>query len=551
MLFSISLSLVSCGDGGDDNGDDTGEVGGNEGGNEGGNNDGGNGSPDADDPVTPVIFTTTENYLPADVFTEVYDSFAAHASSFDTLDISKAPFAYTDVFTVSDARVKSITIPVMATGAQDENGCYVFTMYKVRNSYAGICGNRLVTYTVTVNAQQYGLSDDQSGLYKAITVDLTSYDIALDATETLSFGSKDDTIIPAVLNHNNMTSAPIATVNDKFPQAIGVFNNDGKLTTSPTSQKLTLCFDLQLERSFATEAERDAYAGREAEYDRIVAALKDIYAGKNISVLGDSISTFEGITSNPSYNLTLAVNQEKTPNYPTYDKTTSDYTKTYWGRLLTELEMNLCVANAISGGFVSNSSSDAGDPFQDRAGQLHRDNKTPNNRADDTNPDVIIVYQGINDVDNERSTGNLITQLKKNDGLSDIQKVAIWFNDVLANYKGDGSWVNFDAAYALGLYNMLEKYPGVEIYCVTLVKNYSPKLSTAALNNYNRVIKAIAEYFGATIIDQNGALSEYSTETFYAYTALGEAKAIHPKSAGHLALERLIVMTMAEKHGLI
>ena len=214
--------------------------------------------------------------------------------------------------------------------------------------------------------------------------------------------------------------------------------------------------------------------------------------------------------------------------------------------------MQLCVANAISGGFVSNSSSDAGDPFQDRAGQLHRDNGTKDNRADDTDPDVIIMYQGINDLDNGRSTGNLLTELKRNNGKSDMQKVAEWFSGILANYKGDGSWVNFDEAYALAIYNMIEKYgPNVEIYCVTLVKNNSEKCSMVSLNNYNRVIKAIAEYFGATVVDQNGALSEYSSDTYYTKTCYDGGKFIHANSAGHYALSQLIVKTMAEKHGLI
>ena len=555
MLLSLSFTLVSCGGGGDENGDDTGEVGGggNDGGNtDGGNTDGGNTDGDGGNTQNPVIYTVTENYLPADVSAAIYSSFEAKASSFGKFDIAKAPYTYTDVYTVSDAKVTSITIPVMATGAADENGNYVFTMYRVRNSYSGVCANRLSTYSVTISAEQYGLSDNQNGIYKTVTVDLSSYGIVLSETETLAFGASTDTVIAAVLSIDNVKAEPLSTVNDKFPQALGVFNTEGKVSTTASSKNLALCFDLTFERSFDTKAEHDAYVGADSEYDRIVAALKQLYAGKNISVLGDSISTFDGYTSNPAYNLTLSVNKEKTTFYPNYDKTTKDYTKTYWGRLLTELEMNLCVANAISGGFVSNSSTDAGDPIQDRAGQLHRDNKTQNNRADDTNPDVIIMYQGINDVDNGRSTGNLLTALKKNDGKSDLQKVAEWFEGVLANYKGDGSWVDFDAAYALSLYKMIEMYgPDVEIYCVTLVKNCTPNLSMVSINNFNRVIKAIAAYFGATVVDQNGENSEYNSDTFYAYTSLTEAKCIHPKSAGHLALERLIVKTMAEKNGLI
>ena len=561
MLLSLSVTLVGCGDGGD-NGEGTGE---NDGGNTGGNTDGGNtdgGNTDGDggeddgegETQDPISYTVTENYLPEQISEAIYSSFLAQGSSFSKLDISKAPYTFSDVYTVSNARVTSITIPVMATGAADENGNYIFTMYKVRNSYSGVCANRLTTYRVAINGTQYGLSDNQNNIYKVITVDLSAYGIALSEVETLAFGTSTDTIIPTIISNSgsNLNSQPLGTVNDKFPQLLGVFNNDGKQIGTAVPKEYTLCFDLVLEKTFETEADKNAYAGSDSQYDRLVASLKALYAGKNISVIGDSISTFDGYTSNSSYNLTLAVNKEKTPYYPTYDKTTNSYTKTYWGRLLTELEMNLCVANAISGGFVSNSASDAGDPFQDRAGQLHRDNGTKDNRSDDTDPDVIIMYQGINDLDNGRSTGNLLTELKRNNGKSDMQKVAEWFSGILANYKGDGSWVNFDEAYALAIYNMIEKYgDDVEIYCVTLVKNNSEKCSMVSINNYNRVIKAIAEYFGATVVDQNGEFSEYSSETYYTKTCYDGGKFIHANSAGHYALSQLIVKTMAEKNGLI
>lgn len=556
MLLSISLTLVGCGDGGEDDGEGTGDVGGGE--NEGGNTDAdgdgdGDGTGDGET-QEPASLTVIENYLPADVSSAIYASFEEKASSFSKFDTAKAPYTFTDVYTVSDARVLAVTIPVMATGAADENGNYIFTMYRVRNSYSGVCANRLSTYSVAINASQYELSDNQNGVYKTITVDLSSYGIVLSATDTLAFGASTDTIAAAIIAHGNgnLNAEPLATMNDKFPQAMGVFNNEGKEIGTAMPKEYTLCFDLVLERTFETAEERDAYAGADSEYDRIVAALKQLYAGKKISVLGDSITTFDGYTSNPAYNLTLSVNKEKTPYYPTYDKTTNAYTKTYWGRLLTELDMQLCVANAISGGFVSNSSTDAGDPFQDRAAQLHRDNGTKDNRSDDTDPDVIIMYQGINDLDNGRSTGNLLTELKRNNGKSDIEKVTEWFEGVLSKYKGDGSWVNFDEAYALAIYNMINKYGAdVEIYCVTLVKNNSEKCSIVSLNNFNRVIKAIAEYFGATVIDQNGELSEYSSNTFYTKTCHDGGKFIHPNSAGHLALEHLIVKTMAEKNGLI
>ena len=554
MLLSISFTLVSCsGEGtGEGEGEGNGDVG-------GGDKPAPAPTPDPTPDPTPepekVTYTATEKYLPDDVKGAIYNSFEEKSTKFAAMNISIAPYTYTDVYTVSDARVISITIPVMATKTQDDNGNYIFTMYKVRNSYSGVCATKLATYAIEISAQEHLLSENQGAVYKAITVDLSSYDIVLSENETLAFGKDTDTLVCAMLENTNMTSEPIATINNKFPQAIGVFNSTGRESTKVVTKELTLCFDLEFERSFESEAERDAYVNRDSEYARIVEALKEIYAGKKISVMGDSISTYDGFTSNPDYNLTLSVNavNNTKPYYPTYDKTTSDYTKTYWGRLLTELDMQLCVANAISGGFVSNSSGDKGNPFQDRAAQLHRDNGTQNNRTDDTDPDVIIMYQGINDVDNGRSTGQLLAKLNdKNDNRDDWFKVGEWFDTVLNEYKGDGSYVEFDEAYALAIYNMIETYGfDVEIYCVTLVKNESEKCSMATLNNFNRVIKAIAEYFGATVIDQNGELSEFSSASFYTKTCYDGGKFIHANSAGHYALGRLIVNTMAQKNGLM
>ena len=102
---------------------------------------------------------------------------------------------------------------------------------------------------------------------------------------------------------------------------------------------------------------------------------------KKISILGDSISTYQGISNDASANKSTAYN-------PAFYREPFPVDKAYWKIVADNLGLTLCVNNSWSGGNLSG--VDNSDSGVNRANQLSRD--------DGTAPDIIIMFMGINDL---------------------------------------------------------------------------------------------------------------------------------------------------------
>ena len=103
--------------------------------------------------------------------------------------------------------------------------------------------------------------------------------------------------------------------------------------------------------------------------------------GKYISILGDSISTYQGVSNNAGVRLSTA-------HYPYHYRPPFPAEKTYWHRVCDALGLTLCVNNSYSSGNLSG----RGDPDSGvcRAADLSTDKGGV--------PDIIIVFMGINDL---------------------------------------------------------------------------------------------------------------------------------------------------------
>ncbi len=106
-----------------------------------------------------------------------------------------------------------------------------------------------------------------------------------------------------------------------------------------------------------------------------------MFKNKKLSILGDSVSTYKGVSDDTSANSSLLYN-------PFFYKEPFPFEKTYAGRLIDSLGLTLCVNNSYSGGNLSGTD----DPCSgvNRASRLSRD--------DGEEPDIIIVFMGINDL---------------------------------------------------------------------------------------------------------------------------------------------------------
>ena len=501
------------------------------------------------------------NYLPSEITSVLYEEFENKSEVFVRMYQPYAPYAYFDHINLSDCRILSIKIPILIAKEPDENGDFTFTIHKIDNSFDGLSMSPKESYTLKINKDnKYGIVPGDTKVYQLIDFDLRAFNIKLSENETIAFGSSSDTLIPAYLHADEANEYASSKVfDDYFEQGIGVLKQIG---AGFRVDSATLCFDLEIERTYESlEAYEKMIADElayEAAYQQVVDQLKEIYKGKNVSVLGDSISTFEGLSNNGNINSALATHGKG--YYPNYDNSVGHYTETYWGKLIDDLDMELCVDNGWSGTHVYGSDKrDHKDSAPERANQLHT--------KDGIEPDLILFYMGVNDMDSHREGnkgkapfGSLYNKLKdvdKNDKAAEARIVDEWWQGVLKTYNDNNGVVkfkttysDFEQAYALALYLMQQRYEGVEIICVNLLRNRYAGMTAEITEKFNRVITAIGTYFGATVVEQMGPMAELTYENSFLYSANIDDVAVHPNVTGHKLMERLIIKTLAEKYGI-
>lgn len=226
------------------------------------------------------------------------------------------------------------------------------------------------------------------------------------------------------------------------------------------------------------------------------AILKSAYAGKKISILGDSISTFSGYI--PSGNA----------NYYTGNNCgVSSVNDIWWKKLIDALGMTLVVNESWSGSKVTTTSGDASAGCMTRCQNLG------------TNPDVIIVFMGINDFNTEVDIGS---------------------------YDGSGAFptdtTKFREAYAIMLNKILTKYQNTEVWVCTLP--YDEQNGNAGfpekngnsvlLATWNQAIRDIANLFGVKVLEHFKCGLTYQNMSIYMGDYDSQTlKGLHPNAEGH------------------
>lgn len=223
------------------------------------------------------------------------------------------------------------------------------------------------------------------------------------------------------------------------------------------------------------------------------AKLTEVLKGKNVSFIGDSISTFEGYSNNVAYNSTIG---ENAVYYKGNNRGFTDANETWWMQTANSTGMELCVNNSWSGDRVTKRGIE-------RAKQLH------NNKG--VKPDVIVVYLGINDFRNAVTEGE------------------------------------FKTAYDQMIGGMKESYPEADVYLCTLVytSNVSkPSIHPKNVEKFNAVISDLAAKHGATVVDlYNG--TGITWKTVKDHMADGT---LHPNYKGMDAITECILSTLAENY---
>ena len=164
--------------------------------------------------------------------------------------------------------------------------------------------------------------------------------------------------------------------------------------------------------------------------------------GKLLSVLGDSVSTYYGVSNDADANKTTISN----PSY--YYKRHFPVESAYWHIILDRYGMSLCVNNSWSGGNLSGRDNSCSGVS--RATELHRDSGET--------PDLIIVFMGLNDLG-----------------------------------RGIDTSV-FAADYELTLLRIKEKYPNARVCCVNMPDRYGAFPERTA--EFNSAIEEAASRMG-------------------------------------------------------
>ncbi|MBQ9807108.1 MAG: SGNH/GDSL hydrolase family protein [Clostridia bacterium] len=210
--------------------------------------------------------------------------------------------------------------------------------------------------------------------------------------------------------------------------------------------------------------------------------------GKKLSILGDSVSTYKGVSDDASANSTLLYN-------PSHYKGQIPLEKTYWRLLMASFGLELCVNNAWSGGTLSG--RDNPDAGVNRANRLSRD--------DGTTPDIIIVFMGINDL----------------------------------GRRVDASL--FASDYERTLATIKEKYPNAEVCCVNL-PDRDPVMKQRT-EIFNGIIESAVKAAGERFFVADLFHSKLNNDCYYNNTLDG----LHPDEDGMRMIAEVIEAAIKER----
>ena len=248
------------------------------------------------------------------------------------------------------------------------------------------------------------------------------------------------------------------------------------------------------------------------------------FSGKTLSILGDSISTYAGVSNDASVNATLSGGAIYY-NAGTLGVYRPD---TWWQQTIDLLDLELLVNNSWSGSAVLHTRSGAVGAYVDRCVQLH-------NTAGEE-PDIIAVFLGTNDYSYYQSKL----------GTADINYAA------LITDNGDGTYAYATPAttceaYAIMLHKMVNRYPDAEVYCLGLLPRRNPdhdgKDVVPAPTQFNGELKKVIEYFGCHYVDIESTIPA-DAEAFDKY--IGDQR-VHPGPAGMDKITQALVDAIVGK----
>lgn len=257
------------------------------------------------------------------------------------------------------------------------------------------------------------------------------------------------------------------------------------------------------------------------ESEGVVYDTATLLDGKLISVMGDSISTFDTVNNNPAINPTLA---EHTYYYKAGSRGV-ELEDTWWQQTADALGAEILVNNSWSGSctLLDNKGPDS-EGYGIRTENLHD--------VSGREPDIVAIYMGTND----------FTSVGVGDACGKPEDVD--YSNLL---KADGTHEKpetFCEAYALMLAKVKNRYPNAEIYCLNILDRRDRKDRPEEMAQFNSYIETIAEASGVYLVDiyrQSGITTEPISCTTYIVDEV-----LHPNTAGMDAISNCLISAIYE-----
>lgn len=246
---------------------------------------------------------------------------------------------------------------------------------------------------------------------------------------------------------------------------------------------------------------------------------------KTISILGDSISTYAGVSSGIE-----DANSTMKDNRVFYTEGMFDvYQKdTWWQQAADELGARVLVNNSYSGSCLLEPNLGSMGAYVDRCVNLHDD--TGENAGEE--PDIIAVYMGTNDCWFFSDTLGTEEDV-------DYDKLIVKAGESYTYAEPTTSC----EAYAIMLHKMIQRYEEAEIYCFTLLPQVEMSdKRQEMLEDFNASVIAIAEHFGVQVVDLYNEMGQQD-KNFASYLA----DELHPSPAGMDAITKCFMEVLKKK----
>lgn len=222
---------------------------------------------------------------------------------------------------------------------------------------------------------------------------------------------------------------------------------------------------------------------------------------KNVAIIGDSISTYEGYIPTGYKHF--------------YSKGNVDSVEdTWWGQLVNKTGVNVVSNCSWSGSTVTGDSTSKVNAHAACSDKRINDLSLGNKEID-----IVICYIGINDYRRNIKVGHWSSQ---DEVPADSTKVT-----------------SFSEGYALMVSKIKNKYPNAKVYVTTLMKcDDVNNKATYNLEGYNEAIRQVADKFDTGIVDLNQFMIEKNDFSDYSLDRL------HPNALGHEEMSTLFAETL-------